>query len=286
MINWEDIKIFMAVTRAGGLAGAVPTTHLSPPTLGRRILALERNLGVTLFSRHRLGYDLTTAGRELFERSGALEQGALAIERWRTIIDPHPVVKIAAGSWTSSFISSHIQEIIPAKVPVRIELVTGVGFLDISRREVNLGIRNKRPHQTGLACLKIGQVDFAIYGAPSYITSHPLASTKERYEACEWITLLSHAGNTPSLTWLEQYIPGPARLACSSSYAILDAVVTGAGLCILPCFIGDHDHRLSRVSGNIGDLTSTRWLVSHDDDRHDKPIRLIADRLAKLFLAA
>ncbi len=273
----------MAVARAGGLAGAAVTTELSPPTLGRRILALEHSLGVTLFDRHRTGYDLTIAGCELFERSGTLEQGAIAIERWRTVIDPRPVVTIAAGSWTSSFISQHIQKILPTKTPARIELVTGAGFLDISRRETNLGIRNKRPHQTGLACRKIGQVNFAIYGAPAYVGVNRQATTKDRYKACEWVTLSSQAGRMPSLFWLEQHMPCSARITCSSSHAVLDAVVAGAGLCILPCFIGDHCCGLVRVSDAIDELTSSRWLVSHVDDRHFRPQRLIADRLAKLF---
>ncbi len=285
MLNWENVRLFLAVARASGLAGAAAATQLSAPTLGRRILALERELGVKLFDRHRLGYDLTTVGQEFFERSRDLELGAVAIERWRTAIDPRPVVKIAAGAWTSSFIAQHLERILPANPPVRIEIVTGISFLDIAKREVNLGIRNEHPHQTGLACRNIGQVDFAIYGAPSYVDATPQAVTEDRYEACNWVTLSARSGRVPSLSWLERRMPRPARVTCSSPVSILEAVANNAGLCVLPCFIGETDQRVVRVSETIGELQSKRWLVSHDDDRHFKPNRLVADRIAKLFLA-
>lgn len=284
MINWDDIRLFVAVARAGGLAGATKTTNLSPPTLGRRLLALEQNLGVTLFIRHRSGYDLTPAGHELLARSATLEQGAMAIEQWRTIIDPRPTIKIAAGSWTASFIAKNIGQILPRDNSVRIELLSGAGFLDLSRREANLGIRNKRPHQTGLAGRKIGQVEFAIYGAQSYVAQNPAALSPERFQTCEWVTLSAQAGPTPSLSWLEQYMPRPARITCTSSQAILDAANAAAGLCVLPCFVGDNQPRLTRVSDTIQSLASTRWLVSHDDDRHTKSLRMVANQVANLFL--
>lgn len=281
MLNWEDIRLFLAVARAGGLVGAKTTTQLSAPTLGRRILALEHELGVTLFDRHRLGYDLTTAGQELFERSIALEQSASSIERWRTTIDPQPVVKIAAGAWTSSFISQHLQELQSPKSSIRIEIMTGIDILNIARRETSLGIRNKRPHQTGLASRKIGQVEFAIYGSPGYIRANPDAQTEARFEACNWVTQSPQSGKVPSLAWLEQRMPRPGHIVCSSPHTILDAATNDAGLCILPCFIGEQT--LTRVSETIDELLSNRWLVSHDDDRHNQPIKTISNRLAKLF---
>lgn len=286
MLNWEDIQIFVAVARAGGLAGAVATTKLSPPTLGRRIQNLEQELGITLFDRHRTGYNLTSAGKELFDRSATFEQGAIAIERWREFADPQPIVKIAAGAWTSTYIARNIQKLLPEKELLRIELVSGSQFLDLSRRAANLGIRNKRPHQTGLACRKIGQVEFAIYGSKTYVQSHPACETSDRYENCDWVTLLSATGNLPSMVWLEQYMPNPARISCSSTQAVLAAVISGAGLCILPCFIGNTEPDLEIVSEKIKDLTSTRWLVSHDDDRHNKPLRLVANRLATILKQA
>jgi len=64
---------------------------------------------------------------------------------------------------------------------------------------------------------------------------------------------------------------------------VLTPAVTGNGLCILSCFIKDTEPQLVAVSDKITSLQSSRWLVSHDDDRHEKPIRQIADELAKLF---
>jgi len=43
-LNWDDLRLFVAVARAGGLASAEKTTGKSAPTLGRRMLALEAYL--------------------------------------------------------------------------------------------------------------------------------------------------------------------------------------------------------------------------------------------------
>ncbi len=286
MINWNDIKIFRAVSRFGGLAGAEAETGLSAPTLGRRISALERSLGSQLFRRHRLGYDLTAAGQEFLERTQSFEHGAVAVERWQAARVPEPLVRVAAGAWTSTFLAQNLEAILGADTNTRLEILTGVGFIDLSRREANLGIRNRRPHQIGLAGRKIGEVNFAIYGAPSYLKAAPGAETAARYEQCQWVTLSARGGAIPSLTWLEQLMSRPAQVVCSSPNTVFDAVINGAGLCVLPCFIAESEPRLRRVSDTITDLKSTRWLVSHDDDRHEKPIRQIAKRLAELFLSA
>ena len=63
---------------------------------------------------------------------------------------------------------------------------------------------------------------------------------------------------------------------------MLDAAAAGAGRCILPCFIGDMDSRLVRISGPIPELVHDQWLVSHDEDRHTQPIRVVANRIANL----
>ncbi len=107
-LSWDDLRLNLSVARNGGLAGAVPTAQLSAPTLSRRMVSLERVLGLSLFIRRRDGYDLTSAGNQLLELAEAVEQEVLGIERWRSAVDPHPVVKIAAGAWTSIFIANGV----------------------------------------------------------------------------------------------------------------------------------------------------------------------------------
>lgn len=61
-MDWDDFKHFLAVARAGSLTGAARTLKSSPPTVGRRVTALEKKLGTRLFARRQSGYALTEGG--------------------------------------------------------------------------------------------------------------------------------------------------------------------------------------------------------------------------------
>lgn len=67
-VNWDDLKLFHIVASQGGLAGAASLTGISAPTIGRRMLLLERSMGRTLFIRSPQGYRLAPDGVTLLER--------------------------------------------------------------------------------------------------------------------------------------------------------------------------------------------------------------------------
>ncbi len=283
--NWDDLRLFLSVARVGGLARAVPITQASAPTLSRRMRSLERALGTSLFVRRRDGYELTIAGKELLELAEALEEGALGVERWRTAADPHPVVKIAAGAWTSAFIARHMSNLIDNNEGLTIEILTGAAPADLLRREGNLGLRNRRPETPGLAGRRLVRVEFAIYGEATLVRSCPEATEERRFAACHWIAFSPPGPKVASAVWLDQHLHREARLRCSTAQAVLEAALAGTGLCVLPCFIGDTEPKLARASGIIAELGHDQWLVSHDDDRQNKHIKQVSGRLSKLIRA-
>lgn len=102
-INWDDLKLFLAVARTGGLSGASQSTGKSPPTLGRRMLQLEAELGKELFIRHARGYQLTSQGLGFFgevEKLEAQVQPLISLANVRKKV----LVKLSAGSWMTSFL--------------------------------------------------------------------------------------------------------------------------------------------------------------------------------------
>ncbi len=278
--DWDDLRLFLAVARAGGLTAAAARSGASPATLGRRMTALERSLGTRLFHRRRDGYALTRTGTELLSRGLDTERAVLSIERWSAASTPPPVVRIASGSWTSAFLATHA-ETIAGKAPRHgLEIVTGSASVDLVRREADLGIRNRRPTTPGLAGRRLGPVAFAAYAAARAEEPH---ADDEAFLDADWILFRPPDTVVPSASWLERRIGRPPVLRCSDARTVLDAAAVGAGRCILPCFIGDADGRLHRISGPIADLAHDQWLVSHDEDRHNRPIRLVADRIAALI---
>ncbi len=282
-MNWDDLRLFLAVARAAGLGKAARKTQVSAPTLGRRMTALERSLGASLFRRHRRGYDLTSAGKELLERAEAFERAALDVERWQSATDIRPLVKIAAGDWTSAFVARHILDVIDPKEELAVEILTGISPSDLLRRQANLGLRNRRPDTPGLAGRRLVQVAFAIYGEKALVRSSPEARDERRYAACRWIAFSPPGPKVPSAVWLDQQLESAAQIICSTAMAVLESALAGAGLCVLPCFIGDADRRLTRASETIAALVHDQWLVTHDDDRHDGQIKIVSERLATLI---
>ena len=255
-INWNDLRLFLAVAHHGGLSGAIGETGLSGPTLGRRMLALERSTGRDLFIRHAKGYDLTEEGQSLLARATGIAS------QMEQLVPESPVqrVKISAGIWTTKFLCSHAQKISENDVALR--FVAADHVLDILHREVVIGVRNKRPNQIGLAAQKIGPVNFAIYG-----------------EGNTWVHVL---GQTPSANWVAQQ--AGEKIEVTHAGNALDLAIAGVARAVLPTFIGDSVPRLARQSGHIADLRHDQWVVSHDSDRHLPQVRRCLDRIVETLI--
>ncbi|WNZ59033.1 LysR family transcriptional regulator [Myxococcus sp. MxC21-1] len=63
ILDWEDLRVFVALARAGSLSAAARMLKVSHATVGRRMAALEETLGRSLFDRRADGYVLTAEER-------------------------------------------------------------------------------------------------------------------------------------------------------------------------------------------------------------------------------
>ena len=134
-INWDDIRLFLAIAKAGGLSAAIPESGLSAPTLNRRITEFEKALGVQLFERKAKGYTLTRAGQDLLEQVEPMADNARKIGVWREGLDPRPRVRIACGYWTGVYIARNLATLQDSMDgDVRIDILSDDGFLNLSRR--------------------------------------------------------------------------------------------------------------------------------------------------------
>lgn len=252
-MNWDDLRLFLAVAHHGGLTGAARETKLSGPTLGRRMLALERSTGRELFNRHAKGYDLTDDGQALLTRVSEI-----AAQMKQAM--PNPTVKrvkVSAGVWTTKLLCAHAGTIAQGDVTLR--FVAADHLLDIHHREIVIGVRNRRPSQIGLAARKVGTVDFAIYG-----TGDP------------WVQVL---GQTPSAHWVGNQSGTTIEVTHASN--ALDLVRAGVARAVLPTFVGDPIAKLPRQSGPIKELRHDQWVVSHDADRHLPQVRRCIDGIVE-----
>jgi DNA-binding transcriptional LysR family regulator len=209
-----------------------------------------------------------------------------AIERARPDFgeDATGTVRIASGHLTIRFIARRLAELMDELPGIEIELFSSYSLANLSRREADIAIRNRRPEEGRLVMRSLPQFSYVVFGSKSYVARHPEAMTEARYQGCRWIGFDDTRGRSESFEWLCAKIGRVPEIRCSNASNILNALVTGAGLAVMPCWIGAEEPMLMQLTPPIENLDrDVMWLVVHQDMRNRPRVRLVADRLAALF---
>jgi len=262
--DWDDLRLFLAVADHGGLAAAADESGKSAPTLGRRMLALERRLGLELFERLPRGYLLTKDGKLLMNI--ALEVQKQIEPVLSASKNAHKrTVKVSAGTWTTYLLCLHVQQML-SEDEIILQFIAADHELDIPHREAVIGIRNQRPVHISLAGQRINTVRFATYAIHSDIKT--------------WAVFL---GNTASARWVADRVQDKTRIEVSHPRNLLDMTLSGAAKSVLPTFIGNHVDGLIQVSEEIEELEHSQWLVTHHEDRHLPEVRIVIEKIQQLL---
>lgn len=161
--TWNDYQIFVAVAENESFSAAARLLKLTQPTVSRRVAALEEDLGRPLFRRDRRGTHLTKEGRKLLEPAKQMARWAAEIERqtfsWEDA--PSGVVKIATPPGLAfEFVVPFAADVKKQHPKLRVDLVTGVETMDLTRGDADLALRNKAPTQKELMVL--GRFSFKV----------------------------------------------------------------------------------------------------------------------------
>lgn len=272
-IDWEDLRLFLAVAKAGGLAGAAETTGVSAATLGRRVASLEKSLNVRLVEREARGYQLTSAGRDLLVRLEDMDDAARAISAWRDSGSTKKRVRISAGDWTARLLMDNIGAFWSQDDPWVPEFLADPRSRDVARRQIDIGVRSRRPKQEWLAGRKIGTVRYAVYQAASVSDGSGIG----------WIGVVEDEAHFPTGNWIRDNHGGEVTITVNRAMHALPLVRQGAGRMLLPTFVGDAFSDLARLNGPIESLQTERWLVMHQDERHEPAVRQALSALGKLL---
>lgn len=263
--NWDDLRLFLAVAREGGLSHAAQTTGRSPATLSRRMLSLEQAKGQTLFVRHDRGYTLTNDGQTLLSAISGIE-AQLAAAALPVTEDARPNIKISAGSWTTLMLMDHLDQLTGTPPDVVLRFVSAEAVLDMPHRAVAIGIRNHRPTAPNLAGRQVGRAQFAPYATQSAPQL--------------WIKVIAE---TPSAKWVDDHVGQDITCEVTAPRNSLDLALAGHGIALLPTFIGNAHPTLEQRGETIEALDHDRWIVTHQDDRHRPEVRSVVDRLYRVF---
>jgi DNA-binding transcriptional LysR family regulator len=278
LMDWDDVRVFLAAARHGSLRAAGRALGLSQPTVGRRLASFEATFGgPTLFDRLPEGLRLNAAGEALIAVAEELESAALALERRRAAASPalSGTVRISVGEWAASFLARYLAGTSSAGLPsgITLELVETQQTANLARREADLALRHHPPESGDLYITKAGVFACAVY-------------RRNETEAKAWVTYTEEQAHYPTARWVQERLResgGAVALRASTMPMQSAAIRAGAGRGVLPCFIGDADPLLERLTPPVPEIAAEYWIIVHRDLRRAACVRAVIDWIWQLF---
>lgn len=285
-MHWDDLRVFLAVAQAGSLRRAGRALRLGQPTVVRHLRQLEHALGARLFERRPDGHRLTRAGEDLLPMAQSMAEAATTIDRRRATFseDAAGLVRVAAGEWSARFLASRLAGLAAGHPELTVELVETHADPDLDRREADLLVSHGVRARGHLVRVGLGTMAIAIYGARALVEAQPAARTEARWRACPWVAYDTPHEYFRSMAWLAERLGNNRpRIRASRISLQLEEIRSGAGLGILPCYAGDADPSLVRLTAPITDLAADIWLFVHPDLRAVPRVRLVIEWIRAAF---
>lgn len=281
--NWDDLRVFLTLAREGTLTTAAKALGVSHPTVARRVQALEKQIGARLFERLPDRFAPTQAGEELLADTEAMEKAALSIHRRSASLGDavSGTVRLSAGEAMAALIARHLPALRARLSQIEFEVSASHTLANLSRREADLLIREQVPELDGIVTRKLGRVAYAVYAGPTF----PAARTKSAALAgLPWIGFDDDHSYMPGQHWMRERLAGARPVVRGNNWLVLlEAARAGAGLAVLPCYLGDPEPALRRVGGVIPDVFADQWLLVHRDLRALPRVRAVMDAVVDLF---
>ncbi len=239
-LSWNDLRIFLAVARAGNLSKAGRALAMDHATVGRRISALEFALKTPVFERDRLGYRLNAQGRDMRAYVEAIEANVLALG---DSVNANPPglrgrVRIATMEGIASlYLSEQSVELKRQHPSIAIELVTSPHDVQISHREADLFLGFFEPSGLNLEITRVGQFPLHLYAHPDYLSEYGVPESLADLQRHSFVGYIRDLIELEAVRWLDDVIVEPQiGFYSSSMVAQLFAAASGAGLVMLPAF--------------------------------------------------
>ena len=255
-------------------------------TVTRRLAALHRSLGARVLERRGATWVPTPLGERLQPMLAEMEDRALALERAAQSLDARPAgtVRITTvDALAVRFLAPSLPRFIRQLPDVTLEIDSSARALDLGRREADLALRLGRPRQEALVGRKVGRLGFTLYASRSYLERRGLPRLGHGLEGHDFLDDDEEQTWSVEVKWARALTAG-ARVAArlQTWQGRMLAAEAGAGIAVLPCFLGDASRGLRRL-GRPGDLVHhDLWLLVHRELREVARIRVVYDLVAAL----
>lgn len=289
-LDWNDIRYFLAVASHQSLTAAAHQLHSSPATVSRKIQALEHSIGYALFTRHVTGYFLTGDGERMLVLARQVEESVLNLTHsgQQQKADAVGDVRIATSEMLAlDLIGPALPKLKQDYPNLKPELVVGIGYVSLTRREADIALRLTRPNRGNLITKQVGRLDYALYASRNLAARFSLTKDMglENLPAVPRVDWTDNHADIPAAIWQRQNLGGsPVSAEANRTTTQLCLVRAGLGVTVLPCMsVVDYDD-LIRITPPIADLTRPLWLIVHKDLRHSPRYAAVFDFLEEVCL--
>src|SRR6185312_3200834 len=267
-MEWDRVRIFLAVARSGQMLAAARNLGLNHATVGRQITALEEELQAKLLERHVNGCTLTAAGEAMLATAEKVESEFLQFESGLAgnIDAIRGTVRVGAPDGLGNyFLAPKLAELSGRHADLLIQLVPLPRSFSLSRREADIVITLERPAHGNLIVQKLTDYTLSLYACAEYLERSAPIRTAEDLRQHLFITYVDDLLYTPALDYGRELAAAmPRRFECGSMVGQMEAVRAGTGVAIL------HDYAAQRIPGLariLPELQFVRsyWLISHPD---------------------
>jgi len=278
-MDWDDVRVFLAVAREGSMRAAGRALGLSQPTIARRLTAFEAIFGgPSLFDRLPEGLRLTAAGEQLVAAAESVEDAVLTLERRHAAASPvlSGTVRVSTGECAAGFLARSLSGPSTTSLPsgITLELVFEPGHAaNLARREADMALRHQPPETGDFYISRAGTFACAVY-------------RRRGADAGAWITYTDEQAHYAPARWVQRQVEEtgkPVALRASSMLMHLEAIRAGTGRGVLPCYVGDGHSLLERLTPPILEIAAEYWIIVHRDLRRSACVRAVIDWIKMLF---
>jgi DNA-binding transcriptional LysR family regulator len=288
-MNWDDTRVFLALCRTATLRGAARVLAVDQATVGRRLGALERALGTTLFLRTSDGYVLTVAGEAAFRAAEKMEQSALELQRQILGLDERLTGEVritSTDSLAADFVIPAIASLHKLHPDIKVRLDTSIQVASLSRREADIAIRNVKPENPDLIARCIARWPVGLFASAHYAQSRGEPQPGSCFAGHDLVMFQPYleTGN-PATIVSELITHGHLVATVNSGLMMRKALAAGMGVGELPIPLGECEGLTRLWPQRSRSTTYDIWLVTHADLRHTARVRAVIETVVEAFSA-
>ena len=283
-MDWDDLKVFLAVARAESLSRAGKVLRRDAATVGRRIAKLESDLGQPLFTKSPQGYAMTEAGSRLLSHAERAEQAVLsgADEVAGQFGQLSGQVRIGATDGCASYILPQVCAAIQKEHPeLELQIVALPRVINLSKREADMAITVSPPQTGRITVQKVTDYHLHLAAAKEYLRDAPPLTSLDDLRAHPMVGYIQDMIFYPELDFLTSM--GIERVALASNLVSvqLGMVRQGGGVGITHDFILPFAPNLQRVLTEQLSITRSFYLIRHEGDARVERFARVAEELAR-----